>query len=112
MMHVVTEVDELLAQLRSERWEAAAGAADRLAQVPGHEVTVALAEALDAHDTAITVAAVAALVQRDDDASAELMWHVMLDMDEDMYDETWFFLNLWPKSPIVQELERRHTAQA
>ena len=111
MMDVVTEVDELLAQLRSDSWEDAAGAASRLAEVPSHEVTVALAQALDAHDTAITEGAVVALVRRNDDASAELMWQVMLNMDDDMYDETWFFLDQWPESGIVQELERRHGAQ-
>jgi HEAT repeat protein len=104
----MADVDRLLDELRSDDWRVASRAAEALADVPGRQVTAGLAAALDASDTAVTQAAVATLVRRDDEEPIEAMWQVMSALEEDQYDEVWFFLQQWPESRIVQALEERH----
>ena len=79
----------------------------RVGSIPGHTATRALADALDAQDTAVTEAATEALLARDDPTVAHLIWEALCTLDDDLRIHMWAFLAAHPQHPVVQELERR-----
>lgn len=107
----IEDVSERLEALRSQSWEVAAKAAESLRNAPGERVTRALAEALDAHDTAITEAATDSLIVRNEPGTADLMWQALTTLDEDVTDEMWSVIRWRSDHPISQELQRRYKAQ-
>ena len=110
---LVMDVPKLLDDLQSEDWELAARAAERLRDAPGRAVTLALAEALDAHNTAITDAATESLILRDEPATADLMWTALTTLNDDVTDQMWDVLT-WrlPEHPVSKELDRRYRSQS
>jgi HEAT repeat protein len=107
----VAETDELLEALRSPDWRVAADAAEQLKSVPGERVARALADALDADDTAITEAALESLLARDEPYGADLSWAALTTLDDDLTMHIWGFLYPYPNHPITLELKRRERAR-
>lgn len=106
------DVPKLLDDLRSDDWEVAARAAKRLRDAPGHAVTLALVDALDAHNTAITDAATESLVLRNEPSTADLMWTALTTLDDDVTDHVWDVLTWRPEHPVSKELDRRYRSQS
>ena len=105
------DVDALLQGLQSQDWRVAVKAATELQTVPGERVTRALAEALDAFDTAITDAATESLIVRDDWLAVDLMWTALTTLEDDVTDQMWSVID-HSDSRISQELNRRYDNQA
>ena len=72
---------------------------------PEH-VARALADALDADDTAITEAALDSLLARDEPYGADLIWNALTTLDDDLTMHIWGFLYPYPNHPITLELKR------
>ena len=106
------DVAKLLDDLQSDDWEVAARAAERLRDAPGHAVTLALVEALDADDTAITDAATESLILRNEPATADLMWTALTTLNDDVTDHMWDVLGALPEHPVSKELDRRYRSQS
>jgi hypothetical protein len=105
------EVPGLLKQLQSSHWKVAADAAERLRDAPGEAVTRALADALDAPDTAIADAATESLILRDEPSTVDLLWQALRTLDDDVTDQIWSVIESLPDQPVSRELERRYRAQ-
>ncbi len=97
-----------LDELQSTDWRLAVAAVKRVVSIPGHAGTSALAHALDAQNTAVTEAAIEALLARDDPTVADLIWEALCTLDDDLGIHMWAFLAAHPQDPVVQELERRY----
>jgi HEAT repeat protein len=97
-----------LAELKSTDWRLAVAAVKRVGSIPGRTASRALAQALDAQDTAVTEAAIEALLARDDPTVTDLIWEALCTLDDDLGIHMWAFLADHPQDPVVQELERRY----
>jgi hypothetical protein len=107
----MAETEEWLENLRSPKWDVAAQAANALQDVPGERITRALAQALDAYDTAITDAAAESLIARDDWLAVDLMWAALTTHSDDVTDQMWSVIDSYPEHRITRELNRRYETQ-
>lgn len=105
-------VPKLMNYLLSDDWEVAASAAERLRDAPGRAVTLALVEALNAHNTAITDAATESLILRNAPSTADLMWTALTTLNEDVTDQMWDVLSRLPEHPVSEELEQRYRSRS
>ena len=101
------DVERAFEDLRSPDFEVAVEAAERLRHADGDAVTRALAEALDAHDTAIVEVAAASLIRRNAPHTAELMWDALVTLEDDATTHIWDAVEALPGEPVSRELIRR-----
>lgn len=103
--------EDLLRTLGNGTVPGRVAAAEALRQVSGDEVTRALVAALDADDTAVTQEALNSLLVRNASGAADLIWDALPGLDQELSEHVWFFLEQFPRHPVVEELERRYRAR-
>lgn len=104
----IVNVEQLCEDLRSRDWQTATRAASALRDCPGARVTGALMWALDAHDTAVTLAAAESLIARDEPFTADVLLYATAALDDDVSDAVWDAVGLHPDASVSREMSLRH----